>query len=396
MDGLWRSHSVRRRTAAIQPRDMATLSEAGKLPRTVLRLLGGAALLSAVVLAAAIVPAQGAEVQETAVLTDMIALKDGSVIFGEIVEMTEGKLKVKTRFGADEFVMIKWSDVTNLTISRPLPLKLKDGTTIIGTVAQGKDGTIKLKAESVPEQLTVALDSVTGINPPVKPPVAFEGNFTLGMSGANGNANFANISGLAELVGRSDALRLTLIGRYIYGEADNKVITRNSRGTIKLDFFLSKRFFIFTSAYFEQDTFQDLKLRTALSAGPGYQFVEKGDFQNQYLKDMQLYAEVGIAYFNEDFRVKPDQTSTRYRTSIKWDWGIIPDKIALYHYDEFFPSITDSNDFYLTTDQGVVLNIIKNFVTKIQYTYRYNNSPPPGIKPADSLYLITFGYSLGK
>jgi putative salt-induced outer membrane protein YdiY len=377
---------------------MTTGPEIRPLHCAIFRLLCGLAVLSAVMLAAAIAQAQGTEVPPTqrVEVQDMIALKDGSVIFGEVVEMTEGKLKVRTRFGADEFVMIKWSDVTNLSLSHPLPLKLKDGTTIIGTVTQGKDGTIRLKAESVTEQMTIALDSVTAINPPVKPPVAFDGNFTLGMSGANGNANYSNISGLAELTGRSESLRLMLIGRYIYGEADKKLVTRNSRGTIKLDFFLTKRFYIFTSAYFEQDTFQDLNLRTALSAGPGYQFIEKGDFANEYLKDMQLFAEGGIAYFNEDFKIKQDQTSTRLRLSAKWDWGIVPDKIALYHYNEFFPSISNTKDFYLTTDQGVVFNIIKNFVMKLQYTYRYNNNPPPGIKPADSIYLITFGYSLGK
>ena len=371
-----------------QRRDVAISCWLSQPETTQARLLYWPAVLL-LLLALATVPAHGAEG------LDMVALKDGSIIFGEVAELSEGKLKVRTQFGADEFVVIKWSDVTSLSIRRPLPIRLKDGTVIIGTVTEGKDGVIKVKAEPVTEPLTIALDSVTAINS-IKPPVAFEGNFTLGMSGANGNANYSNVSGLFELVGRSEALRLTLIGRYIYGEAEKKVVTRNSRGTIKLDFFLSKRFFIFTSAYFEQDTFQDLKLRTALSTGPGYQFVEKGDFQNQYLKDMQMYAELGLAYFNEDFNVKPDQTSTRLRFSAKWDWGIIPDKVLLYHYDELFPSITNTNDYYVTTDQGLVFNVIKNFVAKLQYTYRYNNSPPPGVKPADSIYLITLGYSLGK
>jgi putative salt-induced outer membrane protein YdiY len=369
------------------------------LARTALfvRSTACAALLLAV-LAAGVPPVRGAERPplQTVQIRDMVVLKDGSLIYGVVVEMTEDKLKLVTQFGADKFMMINWKDVANLAINHPVPVKLKDGTTIIGTVTTGQDGTIRLKAEPVTEQLTIALADVSAINPPVKPPVAFEGNFTLGMSGANGNANFSNASGLAELVGRSESLRLTFIGRYIYGEAENKVITRNSRGTIKLDFFLTKRFFWFVSSYFEQDTFQDLNLRTALSTGPGYQFIEKNDYAHPYLKDMQMYAEAGLAYFNEDFKLKQDQTSTRLRTSVKWDWGIIPDKIALYHYNEFFPSITDTADFYLTTDQGLVFNVVENFVAKIQYTYRYNNRPPAGVKPADSIYLITLGYSLGK
>jgi len=53
---------------------------------------------------------------------------------------------------------------------------------------------------------------------------------------------------------------------------------------------------LFTSAYFEPDTFQDLNLRTALAAGPGYQLLDKGTFRSPYVNEMQLYGEAGIGY----------------------------------------------------------------------------------------------------
>lgn len=327
---------------------------------------------------------------------DLITLKDGSLIYGEVVELADGKLKVKTKFGVDETITIKWSDVTKLSINRPLPIRLKDETTIMGTVQEGKDGTLELKTEPLAGPLTIALDQVTGINPPVKPAFVIEGNASLGFAGAAGNVRYQNISGLGEFVGRSENWRLTLIGRYVYGETEGELITRNARATVKLDRFLTKRLYFFTSAYFEQDTFQDLNLRTAFSAGPGYQFIEKGDLASPYLKEMQFYAEAGPSYFHEDFKVKSDKTSLRARVSGKLDWPIIKDVISLYQYTEFFPSLQDSNDFYLTTDQGLVFHIWKNFVFKPQITFRYNNSPPPGVKSGDTLYLITFGYSVGK
>jgi putative salt-induced outer membrane protein YdiY len=327
---------------------------------------------------------------------DVVTLKDGSIIHGEVVEMTEGKLRLKTTFGAEEILAIKWADVAQLTTSRPLPFHLKDGTMLMGTVQGVEQGRILFKAEPLAGPVSFAIDSVAAVNPPVKPPVAFEGNFTLGISGASGNSEFKNFSGLAELSGRSEKLRLTLIGRYIYGESNGELAARNARGTVKLDFFITKRFFLYTSAYFEQDTFQDLQLRTALSGGAGYQFIDKGDFASPYVKEMELYGELGLAYFNEDFKMMADQTSTRLRASVKWDWPIFKDVIAVYHYDEMFPSLEDAKDFYITTDQGLVFNLIKNFVTKLQVTYRYNNQPPPGIQKSDTIYLITFGYSLGK
>ena len=68
--------------------------------------------------------------------------------------------------------------------------------------------------------------------------------------------------------------------------------SRGTRATIKLDFFITKRFFWFTSAYFENDRFQDLKLRTALASGPGYQWIDREDFSG-IGKEMTLYTEAG-------------------------------------------------------------------------------------------------------
>ncbi|MGH7233817.1 MAG: DUF481 domain-containing protein [Nitrospiraceae bacterium] len=325
---------------------------------------------------------------------DLVTLKDGSMIYGEVVDLENGLLRIKTGFGgADGIVTVKWSDVTQLTLHQPMPFKLKEGTTILGTALEGKQGQLLLKADPLTTPVEIPIESVTAIN---KPPVIFEGNATLGIAGASGNSEFKNVSGLFELVGRSEKLRLTILGRYVYGESNSQVAARNARGTIKLDFFITKRFFWFASSYFEQDTFQDLNLRTALATGPGYQFIDKGDFSSSWLSEMTLYAEAGLAYFNEDFKTKLDQTSTRGRWSIKWDWPIIKDHITLFHYHEAFPSLENSKDLYFTSDTGAVFHIYKNLVMKPQVTYRYNSNPPPGIQRSDTIYLITLGYAIGK
>jgi len=327
---------------------------------------------------------------------DVVTLKNGSTVYGEILDMIQGKVRVKTSFGTEETISIKWAEVAQITTDHPLPVRLQDGTVLVGTLVESEKGMLKVKMDPLGALVPVPFEMVAAVNPPAKPPVDIQGNITLGIAGASGNSELKNISALGDVVARSEQLRLTLIGRYVYGESNSQVAVRNSRGTVKVDFFTTKRAYLFTSAYFEQDTFQDLNLRTALGAGTGYQFIDKGDYKDLYKSGMQLYGEVGLAYFNEDFKIKPDQTSTRLRTSVRWDWPIITDKIVVYHYDEFFPSLDNIQDFYLTTDQGFILQIIRDFVMKLQVTYRYNNKPPPGIQSSDTIYLITFGYSIGK
>jgi len=322
----------------------------------------------------------------------MVTLKDGSVIYGEIVDMMDGELFIKTTFGVGDIVKVKWASVAKLTVSHPLPFHLKEGTVLVGTAEEGEDGTMVVKAEPLVGGMIVALSSVKSINPITQPPVVYAGNLQGGYSQASGNSHVRNASLIGEFAGRSESLRLTLLGRFIYSDDSGQLLVRNSRGTIKLDFFITKKIYWFASSYFEQDTFQDLKLRTALSSGPGYQFFDKGDSDSPLLKDLTLYAEAGLAYFNEDFRTASDKTSFRGRWAIKFNWPFLDEKITLYHFQEGFPSFQDTNDIYITADTGVRFKIINGFVSSFQWTIRYNSRPAAGTRDTDNLYLLTLGY----
>jgi len=327
----------------------------------------------------------------TPVPLDKVTLKDGSVIYGEVVEMEGGILLIKST-SAQDMIKVKWEEVSTIKVSHPLPFHLKEGTMLIGTVEESEPGTMRLRAEPMQGTLAVPMDSVLSVNPIIQRPVIYVGSLTGGYSQTTGNSHLRNASLLGDFVARSEQLRLTLNGRYVYGDNANTLIARNARGTIKLDFFITKRFFWFASAYFESDTFQDLKMRTALASGPGYQFVDRGDFRG-ILKDMTLYAEAGLAYFNEDFRVADDTSSPRGRGSIKLNWPLFDDRITLYHYSEFYPSLANTKNYYLTMDNGVRLKIIEGFVSSFQVTTRYNSKPAAGTGDTDNLYLMTLGYS---
>lgn len=335
------------------------------------------------------VSAQAADVPAS---LDVVTLKNGSVIYGEVIEMSGGLLQVKSPAAAD-IIKVKWSEVSTLTVSRPIPFHLKEGTILIGTVEEAAPGMMRLRAEPMEGTLLVPMDSVAFVNPLVQPPVVYNGSLQAGFSQTTGNSHLRNASLLGEFVGRSEQLRLSLLGRYVYGDNAGNLITRNSRGTIKLDFFITKRFFWFASAYFEQDTFQDLKMRTALASGPGYQFIERSDFSGPLFKDITLYAEAGMSYFNEDFMLATDKATARARWSLKFNWPLFDDRITLYHYQEVYPSLQNIKDFYLTMDNGVRVKMFEGFVSGLQVTTRYNNNPPRGTSDTDNLYLFTLGYS---
>lgn len=324
---------------------------------------------------------------------DTVTLKDGSVIYGEVLEMDGGILFLKNPANPDNLIKLKWDNVTKLEVTHPIPFHLREGTVLNGTTTAGPDGVLVIHAEPLKGTMEVPMTDVKSVNPLIQPSVIYVGNLTGGYSQTTGNSHLRNASLLGELVARGDLLRLTMNVRYVYGDDKGSLITRNAKGTIKLDFFITKRFFWFTSAYFENDVFQDLKLRTALASGPGYQWVDRGDYSG-ISKDMTLYTEAGLAYFNEDFNTEPDKSSLRARISVKWNWPINEDAITIYHFSEFFPSLQNMSDVFFTMDNGIRFKIWKGFVSSFQITTRYNSQPAPGTVSTDNLYLITLGYAI--
>ena len=326
------------------------------------------------------------------VIPDVVTLKDGSIIYGEVIEMSGGVLQIKTPASPDKLMKVNWSEVSKLSVNHPVPFHLKEGSVIVGTATSGPDGTLNVQVEPSKSTMEVPMDSVTSMNPIVQAPVIYSGNIAGAYTQTTGNSQLRNASLLGDFVARGEQLRLSLNGRYVYGDTAGTLTARNGRGTVKLDFFLTKRLFWFASAYFESDRFQDLKMRTALATGPGYQFIERGDFTGAF-KDMTFYGETGLAYFNEDFRTTVDQSSFRGRLSMKLDWPVFDNRMTIYHYDEIYPSLENTSDYFLTMDNGVRFNIWKGFGSGIQVTTRYNSAPASGTGSTDNMYLVTLGYS---
>jgi putative salt-induced outer membrane protein YdiY len=321
---------------------------------------------------------------------DEVTLKDGSRIVGEVVGMKDGVLIVKPAFSATQSLEIGWGDVTDLKLSKPLPFQLEDGTQVVGVPEGIREGSIYVKSAELPQATAIPVAQVKSIN---AKPVAYTGLLAAGLSISDGNTNNKTGSLLGEFIARANRFRLTLRGAYNYAEDDEGLTVRNGKASIKVDYFITKRFYWYANALFEYDAFQDLDLRTALGTGPGYQFIDKGDFEAESLREMQLYVEAGIAYVNENFDDAPDNDYISGRWALRFDWPFLPKRIAFFHFHEGYPSLEDAEDLYITTETGLRFTIWDNFVASAQVNWKWDNTPAAGFERDDTLYLFTIGYS---
>lgn len=145
----------------------------------------------------------------------MVTLKDGSVLYGEVIEMSGGVLLINTAEAADNIIKLNWANMEKLAINHPIPFHLKEGSVLIGTATEGPNGTLNVPVEPLKGTMEVPLDSITALNPIVQAPVIYKGTLTGGYKQATGNSHLKNASLLGDFVARSEQLRLTLNGRYI-------------------------------------------------------------------------------------------------------------------------------------------------------------------------------------
>ncbi len=321
-----------------------------------------------------------------------ITLRDGSELYAEILEMTEGFITVNTLFHEGDPIKIKWSEVVGLSSEETVSVVLNSGTILQGKPSMLAPGTLGIKTDMLTEPIPVAVESVMAVNPPVKKPVVYTGNVNFGAAIIKGNTEQKNYNFLGELIARSDRLRLTILGRYLYTETSGELNARNAFGTIKLDFFITKRFYAYAGALLEQDTFQDLNLRTSVFAGPGYQLIDVGDFASPYFSKMQLGLELGVGFFNEDFKRAEDRNNVTGRWAVNFNWPVLP-SLTLFHQHQGYPSLEKRSDYYITSQQGLRWTMVENFISTFQVNWRRDNTPAPGAKKTDTQYLFTLGYA---
>ncbi len=327
---------------------------------------------------------------------DKVVLKDGSIVLGKIVNMVGGNLSVETVFGGS--VSIKWSEVEAVHASNEKGWVITDengkDSIVRGTTDSTEAGKVVItkSGDGIAGATTVDLSKVSAIDPPVVPAVTYSGSANLGLNITDGNTQTKSGSLALDFEAKSERQRLTAGAGHNYAEQNGEMTARNSKGRIKYDLFVTERLFVYVGTLFEEDKFQDLNLRTALSGGPGYQFVKPGDCPGGIFEKLDAYGEVGLSFFDEDFRRGMDN---RYLAA-RWAFVAslpISDTVAFFHRHEGYPGLENLRDLYLTSEQGVRFTIWENLIATLQLNYRWDNTPSPGFERSDTQYLATLGWA---
>ena len=220
------------------------------------------------------------------------------------------------------------------------------------------------------------------------------GSLALGASWTDGNTETETLTGTFNTIRRGEDDRWTLDLYSNYGETtdrvteDTDITTNNHGGSLKYDYFVSKKLYAFGNGSGKVDHVADLDLRYVAGAGLGYQWKES--------ETLKWGTEAGLSYVDEDFEddtADVDFTALRLASNLAWQ---ISKSTAFEQVAEVLPSLEDSEDVIARVDNRLKLNIVGRWIAQIQYVLDFDGSAPPGNEETDHRVVLAVGWGFGK
>ena len=321
----------------------------------------------------------------TAASADVVVMKNGDRLTGQIVSADGGKLVINPAFDKTAKVTIPLDDVATFSTDAPVKLKLKDGSIIDQPVAQGAAGVVVPAAVAGPVQLA----DITQINPPPPPRPAWTGSVGLNGMYAHASTDTATVGVAANATRAGPDDKIILAGAYNYGvQKADAVSTTNANNWFlsgEYDRFFTKQLFGYVSERTEADTVNFLTLRLTPSGGLGYQWVNR--------PDMHFSLQAGVAWIYEDYSTNPEITErfgakVGYHIDKSWDKG----RISIFHDLSLTPAFS-GGEFLVQGDAGLKVQLTRKMFSSITLNATYDNQPAPGATDLTTQLLLGLGYA---
>ena len=334
------------------------------------------ALLAAAILVAAF-PASARE------KTDVVILRNGDHLTGEIKGMERGKLD----FNTDDIgrISIEWDKVVELTTTHHYMAELRSGERLHGALSSPAGG--ELAVGVLPVQRIVPITDVVEL---VSMDESFLNRvrviFDLGFTFAK--ANYAStLSTSGEFGYRAESLGATLtFDGYFQDDANNVAVSRASVG-LQGDWFFRNRWRALVGLLAEHNDELQLVLRTSLAPGVAYSVVRNGW--------TELWLTAGVAgsrevYVDTDSNLALDALLVASWEAFRYDTPKLDLTVSLV----LLPGLSDFGRLRGTFTLKVKYEFFRDFNVGVAFSDTFDTRPPDPTAPKnDFITSLTIGWS---
>jgi len=325
---------------------------------------------------------------------DVLIMKNGDRLTGEVVNETDGLLKFKTSYAG--ILSIKWEGVSEIKSDEPMILLLEGDDVLTGQVVKNTGEMIQVGNDDPSSVTELTKESVNEINPE---------NWLLGhgykLSGlVNVSLEFDrgnNVNDEIDLDGHLEYRRLfhraTLFGQY--EDKTTEDVTTKLKWVVaaSYDFFPrnewsyvfdAQDWFIGLGLNLKKDEFADLNLRTRLGPHIGYQFYDS--------KPLNLFIQGGFEAVKEDYA---DGTENKYWATawrLKFDKFLYKEKLQFYFISDGLYGFAKPNKVILEDWIGFRIPLKAGFIASIEAEFDYDSQPAEDAEKLSTTYRFKLGY----
>ncbi len=335
---------------------------------------------------------------ETAAAAAVVTLKNGDRVTGEVIESNDAKLRVKTEFLGE--VEISWDAVSGIESNEPLHVSSSDGQVLVGPVATQGDSfqvkTVNSGTVSVPKteiayvrneasQLAYEAEVERLRNPKLTD--FWRGYFDANLALTSGNSKtktFSNAAGATRETQR-DTIKLYFTSLYAENSTvgDSTVTANAIRGGSRYELNVNDKMFTYGFVDLEYDEFQSLDLRNVLGGGFGYHALKN---------DRMKFDVFGGGAFNQEF-FSNDITRRSAEITVGEEFNYsLTDRTAFNERLTFYPNLTETGEYRLQFDTGLVTDVFKWMAWNVTFSDRFLSNPVNGREQND--VLLTTGVRL--
>jgi hypothetical protein len=332
-------------------------------------------------------------VEETAAPSARIVLRDDSVIFGDVVDIAEGTVRVSTFWMGE--VTIPMASIATLESEREIELLTTDDRLIALSRLRFVDGEVLIEGEdSIPiEQLSVSdpesWEAGQGYHTTGRASTSFDYN--------RGNTDTDEINADLEIFLESRRDRFTLRGDLEdtstnitteeNGETSriNQTTADNWQLTGKYDYFLADpRNYLGVNLGLNSDEFADIRQRYYVGPYYGRKLFSRDD--------LKLDAELGISYVDTDFIEEEDNDYFGANINITGETSFLDGALTLYLRQVTIMNLSTMSKSIYRTTAGLRFPLLLGLEAGAEVSADYDGGAAEGKKKHDETLTFRVGY----
>lgn len=321
----------------------------------------------------------------TASRADEVDMINGDRISGRIVSKSGNELVINTDYAGE--LRLNWDQVKGLRTSEPVTV-MTSGGDLLNSAQLSASEPKSVEVSNASTDSSVKHDDIAYINPTPEQSghgVSYSGRVEVSAAFVRGNSDNDRVYGDGALNARAKGYAWEL-GMKVDRRKDRDVKTAQQwllDGNY--DHFIDDRHFIYARTSLEQDKIKDIQLRTTVGGGYGWQLYET--------EQTKLSLRAGLDYVNVDYITDVDEDYPALGWGVRASHWLFERHAELFHEQDGFWSIADSERLTIRSKSGVRLPIAAGLTASAQLNADWERTPAPGRKAIDSTMLLGLGYA---